>query len=317
MLRASMAPANVVSTTASTKTSVLLVIAAAALWSTGGVGVKVADAEPLVIAGLRSVFALVFMFGVVAVRLRGRLGVVTRLLGRPLVWAAAASYALMVVTFVLSARRTTAANAIFIQYTGPVYVAMLSGPLLGEKPSRRDLFAIVFCVIGMALTFGGELGGGRAAGNALAILSSFGFAGLPLLLRVDQKRIDPALAADAPLVAMSLGNALAAVVAAPAMIAHPPSGPAQARTLVVLLLLGTFQIGLPYVLYGIAVRRLRALDSSLIATIEPVLSPIWVLIATGERPSVMAAAGGATIVGAVVIQTLGKRQADPERARQG
>lgn len=286
----------------------LLVIAAAALWSTGGVGVKIAEAEPLVVAGLRSAFALLFMLGVIALRLRGRFAVVGALLKRPLVWAAAASYALMVVTFVLSARRTTAANAIFIQYTGPVYVALLSGPLLGEKPSRRDLYAIVFCVLGMALTFGGELGGGRAAGNALAILSSFGFAGLPLLLRVDQQRIDAKLAADAPLVAMSLGNALAAAVALPAMLQHPPSGPAQARTLLVLLLLGTFQIGLPYVLYGIAVRRLRALDSSLLATIEPVLSPVWVLFATGERPSVMAAAGGATIVFAVVVQTLGKRQ---------
>ena len=316
MLRAPMAPKTMVSTTASTKTSALLVVAAAVLWSTGGVGVKVADAEPLVVAGLRSAFALVFMLGVIAVRLRGRLGVVATLLRRPLVWAAAASYALMVVMFVLSARRTTAANAIFIQYTGPVYVALLSGPLLGEKPSRRDVFAIAFCVLGMALTFGGELGGGRAVGNALAVLSSFGFAGLPLLLRVDQQRIDAALAADAPLVAMSLGNAVAAAVAVPAMIAHPPSGPAQAQTFGVLVLLGVFQIGLPYVLYGMAVRRLRALDSSLIATIEPVLSPIWVLIATGERPTVLAAAGGATIVSAVVVQTLGKRRTEDERAGQ-
>ena len=110
----------------------LLVVAAATLWSTGGVGVKVAVAEPLVIAGLRSAFALAFMAVVLAVGLRrsgAGAGVVTTLLRRPLVWAAAASYALMVVCFVLAARRTTAANAIFIQYTGPVYVALLGGPL--------------------------------------------------------------------------------------------------------------------------------------------------------------------------------------------
>ncbi|MBN9165078.1 MAG: DMT family transporter [Myxococcales bacterium] len=290
------------------RTGALLVVAAAALWSTGGVGVKVADAEPLVIAGLRSAFALAFMLVVIAVQLRGNLAVVGRLLKRPLVWGAAASYALMVVTFVLAARRTTAANAIFIQYTAPIYVALLSGPLLGEKPARSDLFATAGCVVGMALTFGGEIGGGRAAGNLLAILSSFGFAGLPLLLRVDQKRLDPALAARAPLVAMSLGNAIAAAVALPAIIQHPPSGPAQARTLVVLFLLGTLQIGLPYVFYGVAVRRLRALESSLLATIEPVLSPIWVLLATGEQPSVMAAAGCAVIVAAVVFQTAGRRR---------
>ncbi|MBX3261090.1 MAG: DMT family transporter [Labilithrix sp.] len=292
------------------RTGALLVLAAAALWSTGGVGVKIADAEPLVVAGLRSVFALAFMIVVIAVQLRGErrpLAVMGQLLRRPLVWAAAASYALMVVMFVLAARRTTAANAIFIQYTAPVYVALLSAPLLGERPTRSDLLATGACVVGMALTFGGELDGGRAAGNVLAILSSFGFAGLPLLLRIDQKRLAPELAARAPLVAMSLGNALAVVVAAPAMLAHPPSGPAREQTLLVLFLLGTLQIGVPYVLYGVAVRRLRALESSLLATIEPVLNPLWVLLATGERPSAMAAAGGAVIVGAVVLQTIGRR----------
>lgn len=299
------------------RTGALLVVAAATLWSTGGVGVKVAVAEPLVIAGLRSVFALVFMALVVAVGLRragAGVAVVSTLLRRPLVWAAAASYALMVVCFVLAARRTTAANAIFLQYTGPIYVALLGGPLLGERLTRRDLFAVAGCVLGMALAFGGELGGGRAVGNALAIVSSFGFAGLPLLLRLDQKRLlaqaDEAskdragIAAHAPLVAMSLGNAIAALVALPAMVAHPITGEPAARTYAVLIALGFFQIGLPYVLYATAVRRLRALESSLIATIEPVLSPVWVVLATGEAPSALAMAGGAMIVGAVAAQSI-------------
>jgi drug/metabolite transporter (DMT)-like permease len=294
------------------RTGALLVVAAATLWSTGGVGVKVAVAEPLVIAGLRSAFALAFMAVVVAVGLRrsgADFSVVTTLLRRPLVWAAAASYALMVVCFVLAARRTTAANAIFIQYTGPVYVALLGGPLLGERVSRRDLVVVAACLVGMGLTFGGELGGGRAEGNVLAIFSSFGFAGLPLLLRLDQKRLlategeDSArVAAHAPLVAMSLGNAVAAAVALPAMLAHPVTGETAPRTYLVLVALGMLQIGLPYVLYASAVRRLRALESSLLATIEPVLSPVWVVLATGERPSALAMAGGAIIVLAVAAQ---------------
>lgn len=285
----------------------LLVLAAAALWSTGGVGVKVANAEPLVVAGLRSVFALAFMFVVLVITMRRRgegAGKLFALLRRPLVWAAAASYALMVVMFCLSARRTTAANAIFIQYTGPVYVALLSTKLLGEKPSAGDYGAVFASLIGMALTFGGEWytppfgggpGSGRMEGNLLAVLSSFGFAGLPLLLRIEEKRRAEPLA---PLVAMSLGNAMAALVALPASVMHPP---ADQRTWLVLIALGTFQIGLPYVLYGMAVRRLRALESSLLAMIEPVLSPIWVLLATGEKPSVMAAIGGAVIVASVAL----------------
>jgi drug/metabolite transporter, DME family len=280
----------------------LLVLAAAALWSTGGVGVKVANAEPLVIAGLRSVFAFAFMSIVLLVTMRRRgdsARVVIDLLKRPLVWAAAASYALMVVMFCLSARRTTAANAIFIQYTAPVYVALLSTKLLGEKPSAGDYGAVFASLAGMALTFGGELETrGRMEGNLLAVLSSFGFAGLPLCLRIEeQRRAEPL----APLVAMTLGNVIAAVVALPSCIRHPP---ADQRTWVVLVALGTIQIGLPYVLYGMAVRRLRALESSLLAMIEPVLSPIWVLLATGEKPSVMAAFGGAVIVASVAANAI-------------
>lgn len=300
------------------KVAVLQVVAAAVLWSTGGVGVKVASAEPMVIAGLRSLFALVFMvivLGVTLHRSRDGFGVVGVLLRRPLVWAAAVAYAVMVVCFVLAARRTTAANAIFLQYTANVYVALLGGPLLGERMSRGDGLAVVLCLAGMALTFGGELGGGRAAGNVLAIVSSFGFAALPILLRLDQRKLlaggaddgrDPLGAArtarHAPMVAMSLGNAVAVVGALPAMLAHPVEGSAAATTWLVIAALGAFQIGLPYVLYASAVRSLRALESSLLATVEPVLSPVWVVLATGEAPSALAIAGGAMIVLAVVTQ---------------
>jgi len=295
----------------------LLVLTAAALWSTGGVGLKIAEAEPLVLAGLRSAFALVFMAGVLLFTLRRRgagIAEIGALLQRPLVWAAAASYALMVVTFVLAVRRTTAANAIFIQYTGPVYVALLSGPVLGERVTASDLAAVGLGAIGMGLAFGGEIAGGRMEGNLIALLSSFGFAGLPLLLRLDQRRLQAPdvdertrrAAVHAPLLAMSLGNAIAALVALPAILAHPVAGPGRGVTYLVLLGLGTLQIGLPYVLLAMAVRRLRALEIALIATVEPVLSPVWVFAATGERPSPLALAGGAVIVLAVVGQALGR-----------
>ena len=122
MLRVAMPPAeSSLNLARERRSGALLVIAAATLWSTGGVGVKVAVAEPLVIAGLRSVLALAFMLVVLAISLRrsGQGGqgaqIVLTLLRRPLVWAAAAAYALMVVCFVLAARRTTAANAILLQ----------------------------------------------------------------------------------------------------------------------------------------------------------------------------------------------------------
>ncbi len=297
---------------ATRRTGATLVIAAAVLWSTGGVGVKMAGAEPLVVAGLRSVFALFFMSVVLLIGTR-RASVsphqVARLLGRPLVWLAAASYALMLTAFVLSARRTTAANAIFIQSTGPVYVALLSGPVLGERVARSATVAVALCAIGMALAFGGELGPGKTSGNVLALCSSFGFAGLPLSLRLEQKRrpLDAA-APIAGLVAMCLGNALAFVAALPSIVSSPALGTAGASTLLVVAALGTFQIGLPYVLYGTALRTLRALEASLLAMIEPVLAPVWVFLAMGERPSGMAVLGGLIIVAAVAGQAVKGRR---------
>ena len=293
-----MLPAQMTEPVGSRRTGALLVLVAATLWSTGGVGVKIADAEPIVIAGLRSAFALAFMGAVLLVTLRRR-GEGAReaiaLLRRPFVWGAAASYALMVVMFCLSARRTTAANAIFIQYTAPVYVALLSSRLLGEKPTTGDFVAVGASILGMALAFGGELGGGRMEGNLLAVLSSFGFAGLPLFLRLEERHRAAPLA---PLVAICLGNALAALVAVPSAISAPPH---DGATWLVIVLLGTVQIGSPYVLYGIAVRRLRALESSLLAMLEPVLAPLWVVLATGEKPSVMAAVGGGVIIATVAL----------------
>ena len=103
---------------------------------------------------------------------------------------------------------------------------------------------------------------------------------------------------------MSLGNAVAAAVALPAIVAHPVAGETAPRTYLVLVALGVLQIGLPYVLYASAVRKLRALESSLLATIEPVLSPVWVVLVTGETPTPLAIAGGAMIVLSVAAQAV-------------
>ena len=148
---------------------------------------------------------------------------------------------------------------------------------------------VAACLVGMALTFGGELGGGRAAGNGLAVLSSFGFAGLPLLLRLDQQRL---LATEdaRPRASQRTRRSWRCRSATrsrrwlrcPQCVAHPVAGETAPRTYLVLIALGVLQIGLPYVLYASAVRKLRALESSLLATIEPVLSPVWVVLRDGR-----------------------------------
>ncbi len=284
-------------------TGILLVAMAAVLWSGGGVGVKVLHVSAMSIAGYRSAFAAAVML---VAALAGRMLTwdgVRACLRRPLVWAGAVAYAVMVVSFCVAAKKTTAANAIFIQYTAPIYVALLSHPLLGERVRPRDLVATLACVLGMGLFFRGELSAEGKLGNIVAAISSFGFAGLPLAIRREERELSELgrRSPESPMLAMILGNVIAAAVSSPFMVSDRP---AFGSELGVLAALGTLQIALPYLLYGLAVRALSALESSLTAMIEPVLSPMWVLLATGERPSRDALIGGAIILAAVIFRSV-------------
>jgi DME family drug/metabolite transporter len=228
--------------------------------------------------------------------------------GAPL-WAAAASYAVMVIAFVVATKKTTAANAIFIQYTSPVYVALLAWPLLRERVTWRDMVACAGVLLGMTLFFADGLSSAARLGNMVAVVSSFGAAGLPLSLRADQRRLvasdAPRAALVSPALAIVLGDLLAVLVCLPAMIDAPPVG---AKAWALLAVLGVGQIGLPYVLYALAIPRLTALEGSLLPTLEPILNPVWVALGTGEIPGPLAVAGGACVLGSVLFQALAARQ---------
>jgi drug/metabolite transporter (DMT)-like permease len=281
---------------------VALILVAAVLWSTGGLGIKSTPLPPLALAGYRGLFALPVLLGMVVARGRLAGGVPwRRVAASPWAWAGAASYGVMVIAFVVATKLTTAANAIFIQYTSPAYVALLSWPLLRERVTWRDGVACAGVLAGMVLFFAGDLSASARAGNVVAVVSSFGAAGLPLALRADQRRhaSDEHVALVAPALAIAAGDVLAVLVCAPAMIASPPPD-AHAWTLVVAL--GLLQIGVPYVLYGMAVTRLTALEGSLLPTLEPILNPVWVALVTGETPGRTAIVGGACVLSSIVFQ---------------
>ncbi|HEX8796183.1 MAG TPA: DMT family transporter, partial [Polyangiaceae bacterium] len=257
---------------------------------------------PLALAGYRGLFALPMLLGVVAMRGR-RAGELPwrQVAASPWAWMGAASYGVMVVAFVVATKLTTAANAIFIQYTSPAYVALLSWPLLRERVTWRDGVACTGVLAGMVLFFSGDLSASARAGNVVAVVSSFGAAGLPLALRADQRRhaSDEHVALVAPALAIAAGDVLGVVACAPAMAASPPP---DARAWALVVALGLLQIGLPYVLYATAMPRLTALEGSLLPTLEPILNPVWVVLATGETPGRAAMLGGACVLGSIVFQ---------------
>ncbi|MEN3186352.1 MAG: DMT family transporter [Atribacterota bacterium] len=257
----------------------VFLVMAALFWSLGGVLIKSVAWNPLAIAGARSgIAALVFLLYL----RRPRFTFSKTQIG------AAFSYAGTVVLFVLANKLTTAANAIILQYSAPIYVILLSGPLLHERPRKEDLMAVGTVFLGMIFFFLGKVEWGSLLGNLLAIGSGVMFALLAIFLRLERN--------GSPFEAVLLGNIVAALIGAPFM----GQGTLEPRGIGFLVLLGVFQIGVAYLLYVEAVKTATAFEACFVPIIEPILNPIWVFLFLGEAPGRWALLGGGVILLAVV-----------------
>ena len=206
-------------------------------------------------------------------------------------------YAVLLVLFVLSTKATTAANAIFLQYTAPVYVMIFEPLIYKEKFRFRDLVTVLVCLGGMALFFIGQLRPQDIEGNVMALASGLCFAFYFLLLRHPRAReVNRASS-------VIYGNLL--VVIALAAWGWPALMNLNGHNALSVACLGVVQLGISYVLFtkGMA-RGVRSLDAGIICYIEPVLNPVWVFLVLGERPSRFALLGGAVIVAAVIVHML-------------
>jgi DME family drug/metabolite transporter len=270
----------------------LLVLAAALLFSTGGAAIKATLFGPWQVAGFRSAVAAVSVLALVAVARRG--------------WSwrvlpAAAAYASTLILFVLATKLTTAANAIFLQSTAPVYV-LLAGPLLlGERVRRSDLAFAAVVAFGLALFFVSREGAVATApdplrGNACALLSGVTWAATLMALRWLGKRSG----GEGALATIVAGNALAFAVCLPMAL---PVASARATDLLVIAYLGLVQIGLAYYCLTRAIRHVPAFETSTLLLAEPVLNPVWAWLIHGERPAAWALAGGAVILSATALHT--------------
>lgn len=265
--------------------AVLFLVIAALLWSSGGLFIKVVSWHPLAIAGVRSLFSAL-VIGMVF----GRRSVN---FSRPQL-IGALGYAGMVTLLVASTKLTTAANAIFLQYTAPVYVALLSYVILKEKISRGDWWMMVLVFCGMLLFFMDDFSWGSLAGNLCGIGSGISFAVFAIALRL-QKGL-------APEGSVLLGNLLTFLIGLPFYEAPWPDMTGWAA----LVLLGVFQLGFSYCFYTQAVAHVTALEAVLIPVIEPVLNPVWVFLVLGERPGAMSLLGGAIVLVVITLRCVMK-----------
>ena len=258
---------------------------AALCWSLGGLLIKSVAWPPLAVAAGRGFIAAAFL-AAFAPRFR-------------FTWSAAQiggalAYASTTVLFVTANKLTTAANAILLQYTAPVWIALFGAWFLGERATRADWATIAVVFGGMALFFCDDLRLSGVTGNLVALASGVAFASMTLLLR---KQKDTSAVES-----IFLGNLLAGVIGLPFIVQSgllPNTG-----SWIALGLLGTVQLGFSYLLYSRAIRHVTALEAVLIPVIEPILNPVWVLLMLGERPGPLSLLGGVIVLTAVTLRTL-------------
>lgn len=263
--------------------AILSLLAAALLWSTGGVLIKSVTWHPLAICGARSAIAAATLWA---------------LLGRPrFTWSGpqiggALAYAASVLLYVSAVKLTSAANAILLQYSAPVWIALFGWGFLGERTTLFDWLTIALSLLGVGLFFRDGLQGVSSWGDVLGALSGVTMAWTALFLRRQK--------AGSPTESVLLGNMLAAVVGLPfAARDLPPAGDWAA-----LFALGVLQLGLSYFMWTKAIKYVSALEAMIFSMLEPVLNPVWAFLVIGERPAGWALLGGALVLLAVALRAL-------------
>lgn len=280
-------------------------LAAAILFSTGGAVIKATSLTGWQVASLRCGIAALAVLILIPASRRG---------WNYRTWVVGGSYAGAVIAYALANKLTTAASTIFLCSTSPLYVLILGPLLLRERARKRDLLFVLAFAIGLSLVFLDAESASVTSpeplkGNVLAALSGFFFAMLVMGFRWLNKTSPPGQSSSVS--AVAVGNLIGAAVCLPPAL---PLASVEALDWALVGYLGVFQIALAYLLLTSALRRLAALEASLLILVEPVLNPIWTWLWHGERPGPLTLAGGVLIVAVTAGMTLlSAWQAGPRR----
>jgi drug/metabolite transporter (DMT)-like permease len=265
------------------KKGFLAVLVAAMLWSTGGLFIKLVTLDAMQISFFRCIWAA----AVFAVIFRKQV-----FYANPFALINAVFYAAVLISFVLANKLTTAANAIFLQYTAPIYVLIFEPVLNKTNYEKINIVTIIICFLGMLLFFIGEISPGHMLGNITALLSGIAFAAFMLGMRKNKKEYQFS--------SIFYGNILVFLFCTPYMFGMKNF---SLNNFMMVSYLGIFQIGIAYIIFSYGLKRILAIEASLLSMIEPVLNPVWVFLGYGETPSFMAIIGGLIIISAIMIRT--------------
>lgn len=301
---------------------VLLICLSALCWSSAGLLIKIISLPPIQIALYRSFVAGVFLTGYV-VYSKKKFNIpfqftITR-------WSVitALCYVFTVSLFVIANKLTTSANAVFLQYTAPIYVILITFFILKEKVYAVEIATVFICLGGMMLLFMDEEKSTALAGNIFGILSGIAFAILQISVKKSEQN------ASAPMTAQSnisgifnlafgnivtvvvLGIAVTVVYALSASYSTSPlfsifgnSFSLTSSDIFGLVFLGVFQLGLGYLFFAKGAKYISNVEIAIYTLLEPILNPVWTFLGTGEFPGFWAILGGGLVLSAIVVNTV-------------
>lgn len=258
----------------------LYIIAAALLWSLAGVCVKFIPWSAYSIACFRSICgALVFCI----------------YMRRPHItfskWNIAGALAMFLtgVLYMSAIKLTTAANAIVLQFTAPVFVILLMALLYRSRPTRPDIVTCFAVLFGVCLFFIDGISAGNLPGNLIAVLSGICYAGVFMM--------NTGRNADA-LSSCFLGQLAGGLLFTPLCFSETDF---SLPTLTAVLALGVIQVGGAYILFSEGIRNTPPVAASLITGMEPIMNPVWVALFYGETLSPLSLVGSVIVIGSIVI----------------
>lgn len=267
-------------------------------WSTGGIFIKLIPWNPFAITGMRSLIAALVVLAYIKIcKIKFRLNRQSVLSGLFL--------ASVFLCFVIANKLTTAANAIVLQFTSPVFILLLGAVFLKKKCRKGDIITVAITLGGISLFFLDQLAPGSIVGNCFGIMAGLMVAAAYLAVgEVDE---------DTRMSGVFLGQVFAAVIGLPFVFFTDAEF--TPVTVSCILALGIVQLGIPYVLFALSMKHCTPLACNLIGVVEPLLNPVWVFLFNGEAPGIFALTGAAVVIAAIVAWCIWNEKAAP--AAQG
>lgn len=277
------------------RNSMLMMAICAVMWSIGGIFIKLISWSPLLIAGSRSLIAAV----IIAIYM-----FITKTPVKFCKYSLGAGIGLSFscIFFVMANKLTTAANAIVLQYAAPVFILIMTSLIFKQKLRKKEIAVVAITMIGIILFFFDQLSPGNVLGNIFGILAGVFLA--IMFVMIGRGGDDDSIRMSGILFA----HCITTIIGVPAGI--PKTGSVNSEEILFLMILGIFQLGIPYVLYAIASKDCPPLACSLIGMLEPLFNPVWVALFIGEMPGLFAIAGGIVIICAVTWWCISENRND-------